>query len=398
MNKKSLISITVALTMLLSMFAAGSVSSVQLDQTTFKVGIVYSTGGLGDLSFNDAAKRGIEAAKTTHGSSLTVEEACGTGCDTITKVTEAIIAFGDDGSFDLVIGIGFSAADGVSAAANATLNANGTTNYMIIDSVVDLSNVASITFKEQEGSFLAGAMAAMVTKTNKLGFLGGLRIPLIDRFGAGFEHGAKYINPDIEVLVTYSPDPNNPWGDIDGGRTVGETFLDQGADVIYAAAGGTGIGMFDAVEAWNNETSNDKAYGIGVDSDQDYLSEGNVLTSMIKKVDVAVENNIADLISGDWEATVQNLGLAEDGVDISEMEFTQDVATGDFGDQTRQEIVDEIKADIIAGDIVVAETFEEVDAIEFTGAAYTSDSAPFAVVPFFFSMFALVAIIRRLRK
>ena len=282
------------------------------NQSVSKVAIVYSTGGLGDNSFNDAAKAGLDAAKATHGDALEVKEACESSC-TVADITTQLAALEAEGVYDLIIGIGFSAGDGVTAAANGS-----STNFMIIDSVVDLPNVASVTFKEHEGSFLAGALAAMVSTTKKLGFLGGLDIPLINKFGAGFEHGAKYIDSTITVTVAYSPDPNNPWGDLAGGKQVAETMIEAGADVVYAAAGGTGLGVFDAVSAANNaSTDGAKFYGVGVDSNQDGLSEGNVLTSMLKRVDVAVETQIDAVVGGTWAAGVTELGLAEGGVGIT---------------------------------------------------------------------------------
>lgn len=393
MKKIQLISLGITAIFVLGFVGTANIAAygVAPNQTVSKVAVVYSTGGLGDNSFNDAAKAGITAALATHGDSLTVDEACTSGCD-VADISAALLDYGG-GTYDLVIGIGFSAADGVTAAAEA----NPSTNFMIIDSVVDLTNVASVTFKEHEGSFLAGALAAMVTTTKKLGFLGGLDIPLINKFGAGFEHGAKYIDSTITVTVAYSPDPNNPWGDLAGGKQVAETMIEAGADVVYAAAGGTGLGVFDAVSAANNaSTDGAMFYGVGVDSNQDGLSEGNVLTSMLKRVDVAVETQIAAVVGGTWASGLTELGLAEDGVGITDMEFTNAAKTADHdGDGTSNfDEVAALKAEIVAGNIAVVSDYDALNALTFTATPETA-SAPFPIMASFLAVFSAIGLVRR---
>ena len=393
MKKIQLISLGITAIFVLGFVGTANIAAygVAPNQSVSKVAIVYSTGGLGDNSFNDAAKAGLDAAKATHGDALEVKEACESSC-TVADITTQLAALEAEGVYDLIIGIGFSAGDGVTAAANGS-----STNFMIIDSVVDLPNVASVTFKEHEGSFLAGALAAMVTTTKKLGFLGGLDIPLINKFGAGFEHGAKYIDSTISVTVAYSPDPNNPWGDLAGGKQVAETMIEAGADVVYAAAGGTGLGVFDAVSAANNaSTDGAKFYGVGVDSNQDGLSEGNVLTSMLKRVDVAVETQIDAVVGGTWAAGVTELGLAEDGVGITDMAFTNDAKTADHdGDGTSNyDEVSALKAEIVAGNIVVASDYDALNALTFTATPETA-SAPFPIIASFLAVFSAIGLVRR---
>ena len=393
MKKIQLISLGITAIFVLGFVGTANIAAygVAPNQSVSKVAIVYSTGGLGDNSFNDAAKAGLDAAKATHGDALEVKEACESSC-TVADITTQLAALEAEGVYDLIIGIGFSAGDGVTAAANES-----STNFMIIDSVVDLPNVASVTFKEHEGSFLAGALAAMVTTTKKLGFLGGLDIPLINKFGAGFEHGAKYIDSTISVTVAYSPDPNNPWGDLAGGKQVAETMIEAGADVVYAAAGGTGLGVFDAVSAANNaSTDGAKFYGVGVDSNQDGLSEGNVLTSMLKRVDVAVETQIDAVVGGTWAAGVTELGLAEDGVGITDMAFTNDAKTADHdGDGTSNyDEVSALKAEIVAGNIVVASDYDALNALTFTATPETA-SAPFPIIASFLAVFSAIGLVRR---
>ena len=393
MKKIQLISLGITAIFVLGFVGTANIAAygVAPNQSVSKVAIVYSTGGLGDNSFNDAAKAGLDAAKATHGDALEVKEACESSC-TVADITTQLAALEAEGVYDLIIGIGFSAGDGVTAAANGS-----STNFMIIDSVVDLPNVASVTFKEHEGSFLAGALAAMVTTTKKLGFLGGLDIPLINKFGAGFEHGAKYIDSTISVTVAYSPDPNNPWGDLAGGKQVAETMIEAGADVVYAAAGGTGLGVFDAVSAANNaSTDGAKFYGVGVDSNQDGLSEGNVLTSMLKRVDVAVETQIDAVVGGTWAAGVTELGLAEDGVGITDMAFTNDAKTADHdGDGTSNyDEVSALKAEIVAGNIVVVSDYDALNALTFTATPETA-SAPFPLMASFLAVFSAIGLVRR---
>ena len=393
MKKIQLISLGITAIFVLGFVGTANIAAygVAPNQSVSKVAIVYSTGGLGDNSFNDAAKAGLDAAKATHGDALEVKEACESSC-TVADITTQLAALEAEGVYDLIIGIGFSAGDGVTAAANGS-----STNFMIIDSVVDLPNVASVTFKEHEGSFLAGALAAMVTTTKKLGFLGGLDIPLINKFGAGFEHGAKYIDSTITVTVAYSPDPNNPWGDLAGGKQVAETMIEAGADVVYAAAGGTGLGVFDAVSAANNaSTDGAKFYGVGVDSNQDGLSEGNVLTSMLKRVDVAVETQIDAVVGGTWAAGVTELGLAEDGVGITDMAFTNDAKTADHdGDGTSNyDEVSALKAEIVAGNIVVVSDYDALNALTFTATPETA-SAPFPIIASFLAVFSAIGLVRR---
>ena len=317
---------------------------------TAKIAIVFSTGGLGDLSFNDAANKGLLDAKEAN-SGITSQQVEPTG---VAGINSAIESFAADGSFDLIIGIGFTATDGITASAKA----HPAQNFMIVDSVISLPNVVSIVFAEHEGSFLAGAMAAMVSETNDISFLGGLDIPLINKFFAGYYEGARYINPGVIVRKTYSPNPSNPWGDLTGGKSVAFDLIEEGSDVIYAAAGGTGIGVMDAVE--EASSADNKIYAIGVDSNQDHLKPGFVLTSMIKRVDVAVSTQIQAVVDGTWTSGFTELDLAADGVGITDMQYTQEEANEEFQvGVTRMEKVDELTTMIKNGAIIVKDLISE---------------------------------------
>ncbi|MHA2089602.1 MAG: BMP family ABC transporter substrate-binding protein [Candidatus Kariarchaeaceae archaeon] len=327
-----------------------------------QIAIVYSPAGLGDFDFNDQAKKGINDAISTltaEGKAILFDEACTSGC-TDADVTTNIMAFAASATvYDLIIGIRFTALDGINAAANL----HPSQNFMIVDDYVDLPNVQSITFNEQEGSFLAGAMAAMVTTTNDIAFLGGLNIPLINRFLAGYEHGARTINPSITVRAAYSPNQNNPWHDLAGGHDLGDIFIQMGSDVIFVAAGNTGLGVFNAVGSHNNAGGN-KVYAIGVDSDQDYLKPGDILTSMVKRVDLVVNNSVVAITLGTWTAGIENLGLLENGVGLSEMTFTQAEKNAIYsGSMTRWDKIQEFTKNITTGEIVVRSTLDAADII-----------------------------------
>ena len=234
----------------------------------------------------------------------------------------------------------------------------------------------------------------MVTKSNVIGFLGGLNIPLINKFLAGYQQGAAYINKSIKVLYQYSPDPNNPWGDVAGGKQVANTEISQGADVVYAAAGGTGLGVINAAN--ESTTAGKPVYAIGVDSDQDYIAPGVVLTSMVKRVDTAVydliETSINDTLTTKYMGQWTQLGLKENGVAISNMTYTTAIKNGDFSNgnfttQTRWNIVQNIRNKIINGTISVSEF-----------PTTTTAASPGFELPIFFLAIAAIPIIRKKTK
>ncbi len=409
MNKRMLTVFLIFAMLMLSSFEMTSLIGIPAvaEQTSTNdvkhVMIVFSTGGLGDKSFNDAGFAGAQMANDTSKVKIDYVEPT-----TVSDINNYLSTFGAQTSpykYDLVIAIGFSSADGV----NSSSIANPTTKFAIIDdNSINRTNVADITFKEQEGSFLVGAMAAMTTKTNKLGFLGGLDIPLINKFRSGYEQGARYVNPNITIISQYSPDPNNPWGDQAGGKQVANTEISQGVDIIYAAAGGTGLGVFDAAN--ESRATGKLVYAIGVDSDQDYIQPGIVLTSMVKRVDTAVYNLIETTINGTIGTTYMGkaveLGLKENGVAISNMDYTSYIKNSDCtGTTTRGDVIQTLRNEIINGSIVVD---PEIQTTGFntkphacTIAAPTAPpvssslSTPgFDFIPLF-GMFAVIAITRR---
>jgi basic membrane protein A and related proteins len=314
------------------------------------VGIAYDIGGLGDRSFNDAANAGLEQA---------IED--GLVCEENTQTNEANSTGSDrdqniqalaDAGFDLVIGVGFAFSPGINTIAPDYPDVN----FMIVDGFATcgtacgltndadaIANVADFTFRENEGSFLVGAAAALKCECDTIGFLGGQQgTGLIERFQAGYEAGAQEINPDINVLVEYIGDDTTAFNDPVRGEALSTSMYDDGAEIIYHAAGASGAGLFNAaVDA-------DKL-AIGVDSDQ-YLTASPeqqplILTSMLKRVDTAVYTAIQQTGDDAFGGSLV-FGLAEDGLDYAKS--NPDELTSDI-----QERLDEFKQQIIDGEITV---------------------------------------------
>ncbi|MFZ1840956.1 MAG: BMP family ABC transporter substrate-binding protein [Leptotrichiaceae bacterium] len=301
-----------------------------------KVGIVYSTGGKGDKSFNDSAFRGLERAQKELGITFSEYEPKDAGAESLNQLRQ----YAESGEYGLIIAVGFSMKDSLIAVAKEFPEQK----FAIIDErVTDMPNVASLNFKEEEGSFLMGAVAAMMSKTNTIGFVGAIEVPLIKKFEAGFIQGAKYVKPDIKEIGIYVGG-SNAFGDAAAGKAKAETLIQQKADVIYHAAGGTGLGVFQAAKEKG-------IYAIGVDSNQDNIAPGVILTSMMKNVDVAVFNLIKEGTGGTFKAQVYEFGIKENGVGATQFEFTKDK----IGAENLKKL-DEIKAKIVSGEIKVSPT------------------------------------------
>ena len=257
-------------------------------------------GGKFDRSFNEGIYNGVERFREETGIEYAEFEVTNES-----QREQALRRMARSGA-NIVIAVGFAQAPAVEAVAQEFPDVR----FTIIDAVVDLPNVQSVIFKEQEGSFLAGVMAAMTTETDAIGFVGGMDIPLIRAFACGYEQGARYVNPDIDVLQNMTGTTPAAWNDPTRGGELARSQFDRGADIVYAAAGGTGIGVYQAAEDTGN-------LAIGVDSNQNYLHPGTMLTSMTKRVDVAAYNAFTDAMNGTWEPGVLNLGLAEEGVGVA---------------------------------------------------------------------------------
>ena len=290
-----------------------------------KVGIVLSTGGLGDKSFNDSAYRGLVKAKEELGIDFKYVEPASPAED------EQYLREYADAGYDLIIATGFQMKD----AATNVANDYPEQKFAMVDDLIELPNVKSLTFAEDEGSFLAGAMAAMMSKTGVIGFIGGMEVPLIKKFQRGYEEGAKYINPDIKVISTYTAS-QNPFNDPVKGKENTISQIKQGADVIYHAAAGTGLGVIDAAKE-------NGVFAIGVDSNQDDVAPGTVLTSMIKNVDIAVFDTVKETQEGNFTPGQEVFGVKNDGVGLTDFRFTKD-KIGEANLQRLQEIIEKIKS------------------------------------------------------
>jgi basic membrane protein A len=310
------------------------VNSAETAEKTVKVALITSSGGLGDRSFNDAAYEGLQKAEADYGIEIKVIEP--QGVSDYQKSLKLISTAG----YDLIITVGNDWSDALSIIAPNFPD----TKYAAINLNISLDNLQVAKFADHEGSFLAGAFAALMTKTDKVGFIGGMDVPAITRFYVGYEEGAKYVNNDVEVIPTYVGSFADPFK----GKEFALQLIGEDCDVIFHAAGKTGEGLFDAVK------TSDDVYAIGVDRDQDSIVEGKILTSMIKSVDAAIYNMAGSFIDGTFETGIVVYGLEENGVGLSEMKYTKDIIPADVLQQ-----LDDIEEKIINGEIVVTDVFEK---------------------------------------
>ena len=302
-----------------------------------KVGMAYDVGGRGDQSFNDSAAAGLDQAMDEFGMESQESEAEDGEAESARE--ERLRTFADAG-YDPIIAVGFAYAASIGKVSEEYPDVH----FAIIDdSSVESDNVASLVFAEEQGSFLVGAAAALKTENDHIGFVGGVETPLIQKFEAGYIAGAESVNPDIEIDVTYLtqvPDFSG-FGDPAKGKTAAEGMYDNGADIVYHAAGGSGGGVFEAASESGN-------WAIGVDSDQyntaDPSVQDSILTSMLKNVNVAVYEYLSQVNDGDFPSGVTTYDLAVDGVGYS--------TSGGFVDDIVEQL-DELKQQIIDGEISV---------------------------------------------
>jgi len=327
--------------------AASSSAAPAAPAEALKVGLVYDIGGRGDKSFNDAAALGLDKAKAELGVETKELEPSAGG-----ENREELLRQLGEGGYNFNLAVGFLFGDSVKKVAPEKTEIG----YAIVDSVIDddkakFANVKQLVFAEHEGSFLVGAAAALKSKTGHVGFIGGVEIDLIKKFEKGFAAGAKAVKKDIKIDVAYITQPPDFAGfnDPAKGKEISKGMYDGGADVIYAAAGGSGNGVFEsAKEASGGKTGADQKWAIGVDSDQYNLVDKSlqpyILTSMLKRVDIAVFEAIKAYSSGDKAGGVKVFDLKVDGVGYS--------TSGGFVDDIKDKLED-FKAKIIAGTIEV---------------------------------------------
>ena len=345
---------TLAVLCLLALFGSGCNRSGYGadDKSKIRVGIVFDIGGKDDRSFNAAAWAGARCAQTGKWPD-------GTSCDkptlpivlrdiepgNPTSIEPAMRAFAER-NYDLIIGIGFAQTPIIELVARDYPN----TRFAIVDGFSNLPNVASLIFKEQEGSYLVGMLAAKTSKTGTIGFLGGMDIGLIHRFKGGYEQGAHAVNPNIRVIPNYVGVTDSAWNNPGKGKEIALAQISKGADVIFTAAGNSGLGAFDAVEQAGKKDGRATHLVIGVDANQNMVKPGFVLTSMVKRVDNAVYAIIQDVVNGQFKAGTHVYGLNEDGVGYAMDANNKDLVTPEMIQQ-----VEEAKKKIISGEIKVVD-------------------------------------------
>ncbi|MFY9924202.1 MAG: BMP family ABC transporter substrate-binding protein [Opitutaceae bacterium] len=316
------------LALVLAATAAGAAAAAEISPA-----IVYDFGGKFDRSFNQSASAGVERFRKETGIAVHEFE-----IQNASQREQIMRQFARRGA-SIIVAVGFTQASAVETVAREYPDVK----FVIIDGVVDLPNVESINFREQESSFLCGMAAAMASKTGKVGFVGGMDIPLIRKFAVGYRAGIAYVNPGIEVFENMTGTTPAAWTNPSAGAELAKSQFGRGADVVFHAAGATGIGVMQAA-------ADAGVLSIGCDSNQDYLHPGSVLTSAVKRVDVAVETVFREAKEGTWKAGPRVLGLAEQGVDYSIDESNRKLITPEMERRLNQ-----AKADIIAGKIVVPE-------------------------------------------
>ena len=343
---------------LLSLMAAGCSSQGYgaEDRSKIRVGIVFDIGGKDDRSFNAAAWAGAKCAATGNWPD---GKSCGKQAFSIvlrdiepgnpTSIEPAMRAFAER-NYDLIIGIGFAQTPIIESVAKDYPNIR----FAVVDGVSSLPNVASLVFKEHEGSYLVGTMAAKTSKTGTIGFLGGMDIGLIHRFKEGYEEGARSVNPNIRVIPNYVGVTDAAWNNPGKGKEIALAQISKGADVIFTAAGNSGLGAFDAVEQAGKQNGRATHYVIGVDANQNMVKPGFVLTSMVKRVDNAVYSIIEDVVNQRFKAGFHVYGLSEDGVGYAMDENNKDLVTPEM-----LQVAEEAKKKIIAGEIKVTDAMNK---------------------------------------
>ena len=309
-------------------FALAGVLATSLAHAQSQPAVIFDMGGKFDKSFNEAAYNGAEAWKKESGKPYLEFEISNPA-----QREQAMRRMAERGA-NPIVGVGFS----MGSPMEKTAKEFPKLNFTIIDFVVDLPNVQSVVFREHEGSFLVGMMAAMASKSGKVGFVGGMDVPLIRKFQCGYEQGVKYANAKAEVSANMTGTTPTAWNDPARGGELAKSQFAKGVDVVFAAAGGTGVGVYQAAKDAGK-------LAIGVDSNQNHLHPGTMLTSMVKRVDVAVFNSFTQ-----HKAGVTSLGLKEGGVDYAIDGNNAKLVTPDMKAK-----VDAAKADIISGKIKVTD-------------------------------------------
>lgn len=297
--------------------------------------VAYTEAPKFDSSFNESMYRqGIIPYQAEYGRNLIEENP--SSPDQFVDVLTSLAKQGRSP----IIALGFTYATALEEVAPQFPD----THFAIIDTVVNLPNVQSIVFKEHEGSFVVGALAALKAKGDKIGFVGGVDLPFIRRFGCGYAQGAHYVNKDIKVHLSMASKDFSGFSMPDKGQQLASDMITQGVEVIFAAAGGTGNGVYEAAANYSN------VFAIGVDSNQNFLHTGTMLTSMVKNVGVAAFGVLQDAENGVWEPGVKEVGLADNGVD-----WVLDIFNRGLVSKDDEKQINKIRKDIISGKIKVVD-------------------------------------------
>lgn len=302
-----------------------------------KIGLVLDKGGKDDKSFNSSAYEGAQKAKKDLGIDFKYVEAMDTAA------LESLHRSFAKKDFDLIIGVGFAQADAVKKISSQFPNKK----FVIVDAEVKAENVKSLLFEEHEGSYLVGALAALKSNSNKVGFIGGMEIPLIKRFEMGYAAGIKKVKPQSKLISNFIGVTGEAWNNPAKAKELALAQYNSGVDVIFVAAGASGSGVFDAAEE-------KKKLAIGVDSNQNWMKPGFVLTSMLKRVDVAVYETIKELKEGKFAAGTVRFGLKSKGVDYSIDENNKNLISAE-----NNLALEKIKEQIISGKIIVPDFYKK---------------------------------------
>jgi basic membrane protein A len=315
--------------LIVSLIGCGGGAQPSADERVLSVGMILGTGGLGDRSFNDSAYAGLQEAQRQFGTRFQVINY--TTDEANLQELRRLIGLG----YDLIIGIGFENADYIETLAQE----HPDRKFAVVDTVVAGDNVTSIVFREQEGDFLMGVLAAMLTQSTRVGFVGGMDIDVIRRIESGFKQGVAYQNRAAALNVEVVSDFAGTFADPEIGKSLALAQYEAGVDVIYNAAGRTGLGIIEAAKETGKLT-------IGTSGDQRYLAPGNVVGNRPKRVDTAVMTLVKELENDQFTPGTRSLGLAEEGLSLGP--FDEDLVTGAMLGQLEQ-----LERQIMAGEIVV---------------------------------------------
>jgi basic membrane protein A len=319
------------MTRIAQLLGATAVATLAAGAALANPGLIIDLGGKFDKSFNESAFTGAQRWMEDTGGSYRESELASEA-----QREQSMRRMAESGANPVVV-LGFANASTLEKVAPDYPD----TMFTIVDMVVDQPNVQSVVFKEHEGSYLVGVLAAMASETDTVSFVGGMDVPLISKFACGYAQGVKAVKPDANVIVNMTGTTPTAWNDPVRGAELTRSQISQGSDVVYAAAGGTGIGVLQAA-------ADEGILSIGVDSNQNHLHPGQVLTSMVKRVDNAVYEAFEAGMNGTFEPGIKVMGLDNDGVGWALDENNADLIT-----ESMQATVEETKARIIAGDIVV---------------------------------------------